>query len=298
MRRHATTLPLLAVLPALLLAGPARAQMDSREGIALQNQILQLRAELQQVEQQQGQGGGYQPAPYRAQPAAPSGGGGELVAQLLDRVSQLEDQVRSLRGRLDQVQNQQQQMGADLSKQIGDLSFQVGQRGAGAAPAAPAATASGSAVAAAAGLAVPNRPAPAAAPAAPPRRTPEVALQDGNAAYGRHDYPAAEAAARDVVSGARGSPRATDAQYLLAQSEAAQRNWQQAAVDYYDAYNRAPKAARASEALLGVADALINLGDKRSACQALDKLRVEFPSPRSEVRSGVASARSRASCRG
>ena len=301
-RPTAILLPLLAALA--LPAGQARAQMETREGIALQNQILQLRAELQQLEQ----GGAPVPA-YRAPPPAASGGGasGELVAQLLDRVSQLEDQVRSLRGRVDQLQNQQQQAQADLSKQLGDLSFQVQQRGGGGGAGPGAAPA----VQYPPGLAVPSAapplppimagPPPAsqqsAPPPAPAHRTPEMAMQEGNLAYARHDYPAAEAAAREVLT-ARGSPRATDAQYLLAQSEAGERNYQQAAVDYYDAYNRAPKAARASEALLGVADALIALNDKRSACQALDKLRAEFPSPRSEVRAGVASARSRASCHG
>jgi len=95
-----------------------------------------------------------------------------------------------------------------------------------------------------------------------------------------------------------GSPRSVDAQYILAQAESGEHNNQQAAVDYYDAYNRAPKAARASEALLGVANSLLALGDKRSACQALDKLRSEFPSPRADVREGVAAARRGGGCRG
>ncbi len=290
MRRHAPrALMLLAVLT---LPVAARAQMESREGIALQNQILQLRAELQQLEN----GGGAPPAYRGAPPPVASGGGanGELVSQLLERVSQLEDQVRGLRGRVDQLQNAQQQAQQETAKQLGDLAFQVQQRGG----AAPAATGSAPAMAPPPLPPVMAGPSAAAVPAAPVRRTPEMAMQEGSLAYGRHDYAAAEADAREVLAGAKGSPRALDAQYLLAQSEASERNYQQAAVDYYDAYNRSPKTARASEALLGVADALIALNDKRSACQALDKLRVEFPSPRSEVRTGAASARGRAGCHG
>ncbi len=280
------------VLALSLAAAPARAQVDSREGIALQNQILELRRELQDVERGGG-GGGIQTAPSRPLPqSAPPPS--DLTAQLLDRVSQLEDRTRSLRGRVDQLQNQLAQQQQDFAKQLGDLSFR--QQQAGAAPPAPAyappATAAAPAAAAAPGVLGVAPPAPAAT-----HRPPELSIQEASAALARRDYPAAESAAREVLSHP-GSPRAVDAQYILAQSESGEHNNQQAAVDYYDAYNRAPKAARASEALLGVANSLLALGDKRSACQALDKLRAEFPSPRSDVREGVTAARRNGGCRG
>ncbi len=50
------------VLALSLAAAPARAQVDSREGIALQNQILELRRELQDVERGGG-GGASRPRP-------------------------------------------------------------------------------------------------------------------------------------------------------------------------------------------------------------------------------------------
>ena len=37
---------------------PARAQVESREGIALQNQILDLRRQMQALQDQSGRGGG------------------------------------------------------------------------------------------------------------------------------------------------------------------------------------------------------------------------------------------------
>ncbi len=284
------------LLAAALRPVPAAAQVDSREGIALQNQILELRREMQDLERGGGQGGGGQGAAMRPVPqAAPASG--ELTAQLLDRVSQLEDRTRSLRGRVDQLQNQVAQQQQDFAKQLGDLSFR--QQQPGAAPAAPPfpglAPAPGGAPAS--GGASSGGPAPAASAPAAVHRTPELAIHDASAALGRRDYPGAEAAAREVLS-RPGSPRSVDAQYILAQAESGEHNNQQAAVDYYDAYNRAPKAARASEALLGVANSLLALGDKRSACQALDKLRSEFPSPRADVREGVAAARRGGGCRG
>ena len=50
----------LLVMAALLLvgAGAVRAQVDSREGIALQNEIYQLRQELKTLQDQTARGGG------------------------------------------------------------------------------------------------------------------------------------------------------------------------------------------------------------------------------------------------
>ncbi len=296
---------LLGGLFLALGAVPAAAQVDSREGIALQNQILELRREMQGLER----GGAGQEAPYRPTPQAapPAPGSGDLIAQLLDRVSQLEDRTRSLRGRVDQLQNQVAQQQQDFAKQIGDLSFRQ-QQGATASPAsppfpglAPAPVAGGAPAGASPGASGASPGASGAVPAASApavvHRTPELSIHDASAALGRRDYPGAEAAAREVLS-RPGSPRSVDAQYILAQAESGEHNNQQAAVDYYDAYNRAPRAARASEALLGVANSLLALGDRKSACQALDKLRSEFPSPRSDVREGVAAARRSGGCRG
>ena len=120
MRGGSARLTGAAVAVALLLGSlPARAQFDSREAIALQNEILDLRHQLQSL--QRG-------APPAYQDRSPSGGGAVdqgLVAQLLDRVSTMEDQVRNLRGRVDELANQQQQQGADFTKQLGDLQFEL-----------------------------------------------------------------------------------------------------------------------------------------------------------------------------
>ncbi len=276
---------------AVLAAPAARAQMESREAIALQNQILELRHEVEQMRAQGGVQGG---APvYEAPPPAAPAQSGDLSAQLLDRVSQLEDQVRQLRGRIDEVDNARQQSEADLAKQIGDLQFKMnGGAGAGAPAVAP-------------GPAMSPPPAtlggrtPAAGPPAlppPQRRTPEVALAAGNAALARRDYAGAEAAARDVLATGRG-PRAADAQYMLAQALAGQRNYPAAAVAFDDAYRRNPRGVRAPDSLIGLANSLVVIGDKKAACQTLDKLRAEFPAPRADLRSSIAAARGRAGCR-
>ncbi|WP_323990236.1 hypothetical protein [Nguyenibacter sp. L1] len=261
---------------------PARAQdVTSREGIALQDQIMDLRQQILQLQgamASQPAGGGLPPP--AAQGAAPAANG-DLTAQLLERVATLEQQVRDMRGELDQLTNQVQQQNAAVTKQIDDMNFAMQNGGHGAAPApesAPAAAA----------------PAAPAAPAA--RATPETLLRDGNAALIRGDYAAAQAAAQKVLAGPRNA-RQVDAQFLLAQSLAGQKQYRQSAVAYYDTYNRAPHAARAPDALLGVTATLLALGDKSSACQALAKLKAEFSSPAPRVKSAEAIYRARAGCR-
>ena len=275
----------LAVAGMLAMGGPALAQMDSRDAIALQNQILELRQQMQSLQQR---GGGAATPVYRPDR---SGGGDSagLTAQLLDRVSTLEDQVRTLRGQVDQLTNQQQRQSEDLSKQIADLTFAM-QNGSGGSPRTPAPSLSPPPSSLGTLPGGSGGPPPGPAP-----RTPETAMQEANAALARRDYPAAEAAAREVL-GKKG-PRATDAQFILAQAEMGERNYQQAAPDFYDAYNRSRTGGRAPDALLGVANALVALGDRQSACDALGKLRAEFPQPRPDIREAEAAARQRAACR-
>ncbi len=272
----------------LVVPGVARAQLDSREAIQLQNQMLELRRDVQALREQMRSGGnsGSSGGSIFARPSSPSGaGGGDMTAALLERVSQLEEQVRRMQGRLDEVDNARQRQGDELKKDLDDLNFKLGS-GAGAAtrpPGPPPAAAAAGAGAAAAG-------------AAAARRTPEVAMQEGNAALARRDYPAAEAAAREVLAFPR-SPRAADAQFLLAQTLAGKRDFQGAAVAYDDTYNRNKIGVNAQPSLLGLANSLNAINEKRTACATLDKLKAEFPNPRADLKEPIAAARQRAGCR-
>ena len=258
------------------LAVPAWAQMDSREGIMLQNQILELRRDMQSMQQRGSSGPSY---------AAPSSGGGSgLEAQLLDRVQTLEEQVRRLRGQLDEQSNTLRRSQESLAKQVDDMNFRAGTSGGASTPSAtPQPT--------------PSRPAatPDNSPATTSKRTPEIALQDGNAALARRDYTAAESAAREVLT-SKNSPRSGDANFLLAQSLMGQRNFQGAAISYDDAYSRSKTGTRAPDALLGLANALTGLNDRNASCATLDKLRREFPSARGAVRETAATLRARNGC--
>jgi TolA-binding protein len=272
-----------AVVLGLAVQAPkAWAQVESREAIALQNQILELRRDLQALRDQPGRAapsGVLSGTPPRPQP-----GTNEISAQLLDRVSALEDQMRRLNGRIDEVDNASQRRQADLAKQLGDLQFRLDNGGGKAAP-APAPQA-----------AAPSAPAAPAAPAAPVKRTPALALQEGNAALARRDYAAADAAAREVLAAGKTAPGAYDAQFLLAQAAAGQRNFPAAALAYKETYDRSGQGSHAQDSLLGLATSLAALGEKRSACVALDSLRQQFPTPRVDIAQRAAVTRTQSGC--
>lgn len=209
-------------------------------------------------------------------------GNNNLTLQLLDRVNTLEQETRDMRGQIDQLNNQVQQQNAAMNKQIEDMNFAMQHGHGGAGGAAPAAAAAGATT--------------AAAPAAPAaKRSADDLLKAGNDALMQQDFATAQTDAQQVLSGPR-SARQVDAQYLLAQSLAGQKQYRQSALAYYDAYNRAPHGAKAPSALLGVAATLVALNDKASACQALDKLASEFPVPAPRIKSAEQVYRKRAKC--
>jgi TolA-binding protein len=127
------------------------------------------------------------------------------------------------------------------------------------------------------------------------KRTPEIALQEGHAALARRDYPAAERAAREVMTN-RASPRAYDGQLLLAQALAGEKQYAQAAIAFDDTYNRSHKGHHAEDALLGLAGALIAINEKKAACDTLGRLRTEFPEVRADLRDSITRTNDRAGC--
>ena len=273
----------LAVLGlGLALATPAHAQVETREGIALQNQILDLRRELDALRR----GGAV------AAPSAPSRGpaaSGDLVQQLLVRVQELEEENRRQRGQLDVADNNDRQLRAEIEKLRGDLDFrlQALERGAGR----PAATRPPQPGPAAQAQPAPANPAPSNVP-----RTAEKAIADGQAALARREFAVAEAAAREAIR-ARPGARVQDASLLLGDALMGKRDFQNAALAYDEAYSRNRQGARAPEAMIGLANAFQGFGAKREACETLDNLRSNFPNLSGPQAQRAADSRRRAQCR-
>ncbi len=264
----------------LVLAMPALAQVETREGIALQNQILDLRRELDALRR----GGGVVASPS-ASSRAPAASG-DLVQQLLGRVQELEEENRRLRGRLDVADNNDRQMRAEMEKLRGDLDFrlQALERGTGRpAPARPPQP----------GQAPQAQPAPA--PSNAPR-TVDKAISDGRAALAQRDFATAEAAAREAIRNRPGA-RAQDASLLLGDALMGKRDFQNAALAYDEAFSRNRQGARAPEAMIGLANAFQGFGARREACETLDNLRSNFPNLSGPQAERAADSRRRAQCR-
>ncbi|MGG5822664.1 tetratricopeptide repeat protein [Falsiroseomonas sp. HW251] len=279
MRRLGVVLALIVALP-----GVALAQMDSREGIALQNQILQLRQEIEALRR-----GGVAVAPTPSRPSSGGGGSSEIVQSLLDRVQRMEEEVRAIRGRAEQAEFAQRQLRERVEKLEGDVDFRLqqveGQRGGGT-PAVPPR-----------GAPPPPPPvAPPSQPAANAPRTPQQALAAGQAALGRREFQAAEAAAREVIA-SRDAPRQVDAQILLGDALMGRRDFSAAAIAYDDARRRSPQGSRAPEATVGIANAFIGLNNNRDACTLLNELRSASPNLAGAVAERATDARRRAQCR-
>ncbi len=275
---------LLLFAAPLFASSPAHAQIESREAIALRNQILEVQQEVDQLRGEIRSGAGNQGSSLggnysQPAPGAPSG---DLVASLLQQVSSLQDQVSALRGQVDDLSHRVDQQVADLGKKVDDLAFQFqlvqGKGNPTAGLAAPA----------------PRTPVPAAAPMPPP---PEVMLRQGEAALARADYPAAAASAETVLQADAHSPRAYDAQFLLAQALYGQRQYTRAALAYDDSFNRLPAGDHAQDLLLGLARSLAAINQKPATCAALSKLRQQFAtSLRPDIAGGAASLARQTGC--
>ena len=167
-------------------------------------------------------------------PAATANG---LVAQLLDRVSTLEDQVRRPARPGGPADEHPAAPGRKTFEQAGWRPHlchaeQLGRQPLGhrrqhnrrrrPCSARRRPTLGGGALA-------PSRPTPMLN--GPTPRTPEVAMQEANAALARRDYPGCRGR-RPRGRSPSGGRSAGDAQFVLAQAEMAERNYQQAAPDY------------------------------------------------------------------
>ena len=284
----------LAFFAFMLPIGAAQGQplVQSQEGIALENQILQLQQQMQQLQSGGGSGsslGGGQSAPPPESSGAPPAAGG-IVASLLNQVNQLQSQVQQLSGEVDTLQNQVNTQHDATEKEIGDLKFQM----TGGAPGAP--TASGGPQNLTGGT-LGNQPANPPAPPPPAAAgSPKDLLRAGEVAYSRHDYATAEAAARQILSSANSSPEAYKAQYLLGLALAGEGKPQDAAIAYDNAYNRNRTGPDAPQSLLGLANSLADINQNEAACDTLSSLNRQFPSPPAGMQPRIDAVSHRAHC--
>ncbi|WP_026439424.1 tol-pal system YbgF family protein [Acidocella facilis] len=279
---------LLAAPLFLPLAASAQPLIQSQEGIALQNEILQLQQQLQQMQAQGGGNGGSALGGGNAPPPSGNAGNsanGGLVASLLTQVQTLQSQVQSLNGQVSELKHEMDTQNAQTQKDIGDLKFQL-QNGGAAGQGGQPGQAPG---------------APASAPSAPPPQAaapsdPKAALQAALDAYGKHDYAASARLAQGIVAKDKSAPQAYRAQYLVAQSYAAKGDPQNAAIAYDSTYNMNRNGTYAPHALLGLASSLAAINQNGAACDTLSSLNSQFTNQSAGMRADVAAVAKRAHC--
>lgn len=311
-RLKLTTLPAAGVALAVLLPLAAQAQMiTSREGIALQNQILELKHQLQLMKQNGGNGGSVLGAPPSlAQHTGNGGSSSALVPSLLEQVQTLTNQVQDLRGRVDKLEHEVATQSGEINQEIGNLKFQLNQGGQGgfsSQPGQPKATGTPSSSSTKPGT-LPARPPSKAAnpeqhgetkpPAAHHAAAPggKASLKSARDALARHDYAAAEADARALIARKGKGIDQGEAELVLAEALYRQGRHQDAAIAYDDAYNVNHTGPNAPDALLGLANSLSAIHQNQEACDTLDSLQSQFSSPSASLAARIRAARHRAHC--
>jgi tol-pal system protein YbgF len=285
----------LYMLLALVLAVPAAAQPNDVAGV--DRRVGKLESEMRAVQRKVFPGGDaryFEPEVQPAGPAAVDPVGTPASAPLTDltaRVGELEAQLRSLTGQVEANGYKITQLEAALTKFRGDAEFRLGALEGGARPA------DAGAAPAPAGEAVPP---PAAAEAAPAPAAPVGVEGQWRAAYAlvvAKDWANAEPALTDFIVANPKAARASDAQYWLGKTYAAQKAPAQAAKAFLDGYQKYPKGTRASASLLGLAQALIDLKKPDQACRSLGQLDTEFGAKLSaDLKAQAAKARTAAKC--
>lgn len=285
-----TALPLATLaLSGLAPFSAAHAQMiSSREGIALENQILELKQQIAAGQQGNGNSALAAPAP---QAGGDSGSASSaLLPNMLQQIQTLTDQVQNLRGRVDTLEHEVATQHDELNQEIGNLKFQLSQNG-GAAPGAAGAAAGG----AAAGATAPaTSPKPGQAAARAPRI--EASVTAARRALAAGDYQGATADSRAVIAHQGKGAANGGAELILGEALSHQGDHQGAAIAYDDAYNASRTGPNAPDALLGLAGSLTAIHQNQEACDTLDSLASQFSSPSPSLATRVHLARVRAHC--
>jgi tol-pal system protein YbgF len=110
------------------------------------------------------------------------------------------------------------------------------------------------------------------------------------------DYDAAATAFQSYVERFDGSPQAPEARYWLGETKYLQQDYASAAQAYLGAIRGWPHASWAPDAVVKLAQALVQLDKKREACGALAEFDHHYPGAPSAAKARAAAARRKAGC--
>jgi tol-pal system protein YbgF len=149
--------------------------------------------------------------------------------------------------------------------------------GAGTAPAGTPPTGTPVGGTGAAGGAPTRTGAPPTAPAAGQLPGPNVLYQDGSDHIRRSSYASARIAFGDLLLNYPGSDLAPEAQYLIAESYAAERNLTAAETAYAAVVSKYPESVRAPEAIYKRARIFMEQGNNAAARPLLEQIIKQYP---------------------
>jgi tol-pal system protein YbgF len=114
-------------------------------------------------------------------------------------------------------------------------------------------------------------------------------FRDGN-------YSGAEVALKAFVQQHPDDLLAANAQYWIAETYFARRQFKEAALAYAEGYKQYPRGPKAPEGLLRLGMSLARAGEAQEACVAFVQLEHEFPNPQNVIRERTAAEKSRIGC--
>ncbi len=139
-------------------------------------------------------------------------------------------------------------------------------------------------------------PAPTPPAAVSPFDDEETSYQRAYALLGRADYAGAEAAFREFIRNFPNSTLTDNAYYWLGESHYVREQYAQAAAEFARGFRSAPDKQKAPDILLKLGLSLIALGQNEDACEALNRLSLDFPDAPARTRDRAALGRESAGC--
>ncbi len=291
----------------LVLGSPAGAQ-GWNDWKLLSDRMAVLEAQMQQMQSQQ----------RNTQPAAGS------VQRLSDRLDQLENQMRQYLNQQEQSEYNNRRMAERLDKLVADVDYRFGVLEKGGTPTVGGATPPAAGATPPAGntadgprdLSQPSsggsgpmqlRTGPAPAQQQASAAAPKVTLPPGSAqdrydfSYKlllKGDFAGAEQAFNEWLGAYPDDKLAGNAQYWLAESSYARKDYEKAAANFLKGYQKYPKSPKAPDSLVKLGMSLTNMNQKQQACAVFRQLNADFPNPPPSVRQLAAAERARAGCSG
>jgi tol-pal system protein YbgF len=286
---------------AILVSGTAIAQTTTN----IEPRISKLESEMRAVQRKVFPGGSprYFEPEFPATSTTPQGGAAvssgadpKALADLQARLLELEKQLRDITGRVEQNENQTKLVEDQFKSFKVEVESRLGKIEVANAPPVIAPVISPSLPS------VPIKP-----PVAPAISAPAGSDGQYKAAYGyfeAKDFDRAETAFKEFIGRYgyksdkdRGTPLAANAQYWLGRTFVNKKAYAQAARAFLEGYQRYPKADKASDSLLGLAESLTALGKPADACSALSELQTVYPNASADVKLKAQSAKTKAKCK-